>query len=123
MLSIDRQALERIIEEVRKNSAGIVDDDEDPGSDLAHGDIEDLDDETETEEDLAGLHALIDELPEDARVELVALAWIGRGSYGKEDWHDALVEAARVRNDHTAGYLLGMPLLADYLEEGLATLE
>ena len=29
-------------------------------------------------------------------------------------------EAARVRNDKTASYLIGMPLLPDYLEEALS---
>ena len=34
----------------------------------------------------------------------------------------ARTEAARAHNEHTAEYLMGTPLLADYLSEGLACL-
>jgi hypothetical protein len=37
-----------------------------------------------------------------------------------EDWDDLRAEAARVHNRRTASYLLGIPLLPDYLEEALA---
>jgi hypothetical protein len=47
----------------------------------------------------------------------VALTWLGRGDGGVEDWSELRAEAARAHNRHTAGYLLGIPLLADYLEE------
>lgn len=66
---------------------------------------------------------VIDELNEDAQIELVGLAWMGRGDYsGPEDWQEALREARERHNDFTAEYLLGMPLLADFLEEGLSQL-
>ncbi len=57
---------------------------------------------------------------EDEQCELVALCWIGRGDYSAEEWKVALVEARRRRERSTADYLLGIPLLADYIEEGLA---
>jgi hypothetical protein len=66
------------------------------------------------------LIALIDALNEDEQVDLVALAWLGRDADGIEDWPDIRQEAMRAHNDRTASYLLGMPLLADYLEEGLS---
>ncbi len=69
------------------------------------------------------LRSLIDDLNEDQQIELVALAWLGRGSFSREEWDDALDEARRASNDRTADYLMGMPLLADYLEEGLAAFE
>lgn len=66
---------------------------------------------------------VIDELNEDARIELVALAWTGRGDYtGPDDWPEALRDAREHHNEHTAEYLLGMPLFADFLEEGLSQL-
>ena len=65
----------------------------------------------------------IQALDEEEQIELVALSWIGRGDYEKDEWPAAL-EAARDRhNERTAQYLLGMPLLADYLEEGLAAFD
>lgn len=69
-----------------------------------------------TEEEL---RELINDLNVDEAAELIALAWVGRGDYDASEWKDA-VRAARERtNKRTAKYLLGMPLLADWLEEGL----
>ncbi|HTP92176.1 MAG TPA: DUF3775 domain-containing protein, partial [Xanthobacteraceae bacterium] len=44
----------------------------------------------------------------------------GRGDGTIEDWDELRAEAARAHNKRTASYLLGMPLLPDYLEEGLS---
>jgi hypothetical protein len=52
----------------------------------------------------------------DAQVDLVALTWIGRGDF--EDLAKARQEARSRREGPTARYLLGIPLLGDYLEEG-----
>ncbi len=51
---------------------------------------------------------------------LVALVWVGRGSYTPQELSDAIATAkgGQVMN-RTEDYLLEMPLLADYLEEGL----
>ena len=62
----------------------------------------------------------IDDLNIDQQNELVALAWIGRGSFSTVEWQDAKAEAHAQHNGRTGEYLLGMPLLGDYLEEGLA---
>src|ERR1700682_4781624 len=62
----------------------------------------------------------IEAMSEDEQVDLVALTWLGRGDGGLEDWDDLRAEAARVHNRRTASYLLGIPLLPDFLEEALA---
>jgi hypothetical protein len=62
------------------------------------------------------LKSFIQDMNED---EHVALAWIGRGSFGPEELDEALETARTERTNRTEEYLLGMPLLADYLEEGL----
>ena len=54
------------------------------------------------------------------QVDLVALAWLGRGDGTLEDWEDLRAEAARLHNKRTASYLLGMPLLPDHLEDALS---
>jgi hypothetical protein len=66
------------------------------------------------------LKTFINGLNWDEQIQLVALAWTGRGDFTKDEWDDALAEAERAHNEHTAEYLLGMPLLPDYLEEGLS---
>jgi hypothetical protein len=69
----------------------------------------------------AELVGTIEALNEAELVDLVALMWIGRGDYTAEQWHEARGEAKRHRQvEKAAAYLLGTPLLADYLEEGLA---
>src|SRR5690606_19852541 len=66
--------------------------------------------------------ATIDALDVDEQVDLVTLAWLGRGDYTVADWDELRAEAAGAHNRRTATYLLGMPLLGDYLEEGLSML-
>jgi len=68
------------------------------------------------------LTSLINSLSEDEQVDLVALAWLGRDDYSASDWATVREEAARAHNQRTADYLLGMPLVGDFLEEGLSML-
>ena len=69
---------------------------------------------------VAELAGFIGALTEDEQVDLVALAWLGRGDGTITDWDKLRDEAARAHNKRTASYLLGMPMLGDYLEEGLS---
>ena len=69
------------------------------------------------------LTSFISDLSEDEQIDLVALAWLGRDDNTIEDWAALREEAARAhstRTTHTANYLLGTPLVSDYLEEGLS---
>ena len=69
---------------------------------------------------LEEVRGAINELDDDALVELVALMWLGRADYTLEEWDTAVAEASDARSDHTAEYLLAHPQVAFYLEEGLA---
>jgi len=69
---------------------------------------------------LQELRDAIDALNVDERDELLALVWIGRGDYTAEEWDDAVSEARAMANRRDADYLIGTPLLADYIEEALA---
>jgi hypothetical protein len=80
--------------------------------------LEDHEDDPVVEE----LTSLIDSLSEDEQIDLVALAWLGRDDYSASDWPAVREEAARAHNERTASYLLGMPLVGDFLEEGLSML-
>lgn len=66
------------------------------------------------------ISAAIFGMNEDEQIDLVTLAWLGRGDGMLADWAELRAEAARSHNNRTAAYLLGMPLLSDYLEDGLA---
>jgi hypothetical protein len=80
--------------------------------------LEDLADDPTYQE----LMEYIRSLDEEEQVNLVALAWIGRGTYDAAEWDEALSEARHAHNARTAEYLTGLPLLGDYLDEGLAAL-
>jgi len=68
------------------------------------------------------LRTFINALTEDEQVDLVTLTWLGRGDGEVSDWDELREEADRLHNNHTAQYLLGKPMLADHLEEGLTSL-
>ncbi len=94
----------------------------DPGSNPADDmDIEILE-EHEDDPVVEELTSLINSLSEDEQIDLVALAWLGRDDYSASDWATVREEAARAHNRRTADYLLGMPLVGDFLEEGLSML-
>jgi Protein of unknown function (DUF3775) len=80
--------------------------------------LEDHDDDPVVEE----LTSFVNSLSEDEQIDLVALTWLGRDDYSAADWPDIRLEAETAHNKHTADYLLGTPLLADFLEEGLSVL-
>ena len=78
--------------------------------------LEDQSDDPVREELLAAIRGL----DEDERAELVALAWLGRGTYDLEEWDDAVATARSEHRKRAGEYLLSLPLLGDYLEDGLA---
>ena len=67
----------------------------------------------------AEIAAFIDRMNYDEQANLVALMWVGRGTYEKDEFDEAVETARAERINATSSYLLGIPLLADYLEEGL----
>jgi hypothetical protein len=96
--------------------------DPDPGSNPSDDNdaavLEDHRDDPVVEE----LTSFINSLSEDEQIDLVTLAWLGRDDYSASDWAEVRQEASRAHNKRTANYLLGMPLLGDFLEEGLSML-
>jgi len=70
----------------------------------------------------AELMGFIEALNDDEQANLVALAWVGRGTFEPEEFDEAVETARTEQVNSTARYLLGIPLLADFLEEGLERL-
>ncbi|MEZ5826590.1 MAG: DUF3775 domain-containing protein [Geminicoccaceae bacterium] len=126
MLTIELDKVCYLISLARQFDADMPDDDEDPGSDLGGDELEQFDEDAEVHEESVvedEIREFVIRLNEDEAAEMVALAWLGRGSYGREEWEQAVEEARRNANERTAEYLMGMPLLADYLEEGLSAFD
>jgi hypothetical protein len=77
---------------------------------------ENPDDQTED-----SLREFIDSLNDDEQAALIALAWVGRGDYGADEWEEAQRLAAERNESGGAGvYLLGMDMVGDLLAEGVA---
>lgn len=64
----------------------------------------------------------VDQLNDDEKVGLVAVFWIGRGSFEPEDLEEAIATARRDATTPTGDYLKGSPHLADHIEAGMAAL-
>ncbi|MBL4602904.1 MAG: DUF3775 domain-containing protein, partial [Emcibacteraceae bacterium] len=70
------------------------------------------------------LKGAIDSLNEEEKHGLIALMWIGRGTYSADELTKAIAiaHARSSDNKRTAEYLIETPLLPDYLEEGVIQL-
>jgi hypothetical protein len=78
---------------------------------------ESIDDPAEAE-----LREAIDDLNDDEVIDLIALAWVGRGDFNRGEWEEARALAEERHQEHSSNYLMGLPTLGDYLEEGVAIL-
>ena len=122
MLTIPLETLAYIIAKARKFDVEVPPVDENSGSnptDDAEWDV------LQASADNPAYQELVDAingLGDPERVELLALTWLGRGDYAKEEWREALAEARRIHDEKETRYLVGTPLLAEYLEEGLSQL-
>ncbi|MGR3289607.1 MAG: DUF3775 domain-containing protein, partial [Paracoccaceae bacterium] len=68
------------------------------------------------------LRSFIRNLNDDEKVNLVAVMWIGRDTFMVEEFDEAKQTAREEATTPTEDYLLGVPLLSDYLQEGLEKL-
>lgn len=122
VLTISPEKVCFVIIKAREFDAKEPANDPDPGSnpsdDKEASVLEDRPDDPVVEE----ITSLINALSVDEQVDLVTLAWLGRDDYTAGDWAEVREEAARAHNARTASYLLGMPMLGDFLEEGLSML-
>jgi uncharacterized protein DUF3775 len=122
MLKIPPVQLAYIVEKARTFDAETAPVDTDPGSNPSDDNeiaiLEATADNPIQQELSAALNALDDE----QRIEILALMWLGRGDFDRSEWRAALAQAREIHNAHETSYLLGTPLLADYLEEGIAAL-
>jgi hypothetical protein len=119
-LSVSREVVCQIAFKVRQFDAKNLPTFEDDASNPADEDerivLEDRPDDPVLKE----LAAFIGALNFDEQVDLVTLTWIGRGDGTIADWFELRELACSEHNRWAPRYLLGTPLLGDYLAEGLA---
>ena len=119
-LGVAPEKVRFVIVKARQFDAKEAESDPDEGSDAIDDGMTDiLEDDPENDAVQQELTAFINGMDEEEQINLVALAWLGRGTYGIDEWQEALDTAKSEHNKRTAQYLLGLPLLGDYLAEGL----
>ena len=120
-LGISAEKVRFIIVKARQFDVKEGDADPDEGSNASDDGMADvLEDKPEEDAVEQELTEFINKsLDEEEQINLVALAWLGRGTYSIEEWADAIDTARSEHNKRTAQYLLGLPLLGDYLADGL----
>lgn len=122
MLTISLEKLAFIIEKAREFDAESAPVNENERADGEDERLEAILDETRSNPTYQELVASIESLNDDERDEIIALTWLGRGDFSKQEWRQAKATAHERHNGREAQYLAGTPLLADYLEEAASQL-
>lgn len=119
-LVISPEKVAAILTKARQFDVKDVVTDPDPGSNASDDAMLSVLEDHASDPTRTELSAMIRGLNEDEQIDLVALAWLGRGDGDISDWREIRLEADRAHNRRTAQYLIGIPLLSDYLEEALS---
>lgn len=121
MLEIAPEKVAHIIIKSREYDARVPPVIPDDGSG-SEGEPDDVLEELPSDTSRPELVEFIDSLNEDEQAHLVALTWVGRGTFDPSEFNEAVEMARQEKINPTSEYLLGIPLLADYLENGLELL-
>ncbi len=118
-LSISAEKVAFLIEKAREFDVKEAASDPDSGSNGSDDNMVDVLEDNGEDPVVREITGFINAMTEDEQVDLVALMRLGRGDGGIDEWNDLRREAADGRKNRTARYLLGEPLVSDYLAEGL----
>jgi hypothetical protein len=66
------------------------------------------------------LFSAMRDLNDDEQKDLISLIWLGRGDYSLSEWGEARLAAMDITRARFPRYVLGIPLVSDYLEDGLS---
>ena len=111
-----------IIAKAREFDAKVEPVEPEPGSNPADDEDREILADYADDPTLEELRTAIDSLDDEELIDVIALAWVGRGDFERDEWANARELAQERHRHHSADYLVGMPALGDYLEEGLAEL-
>jgi len=124
-LAISAEKVAFLIEKAREFDVKEMDADPDSGSNPSDDDAIDVLEDNGGDPVGAELGSFIRTLNEDEQVDLVALMWLGRGEGTIDEWDELRSRAVEARSEYsnarseTARYLLGEPMLGDFLADGL----
>src|SRR5579864_5390783 len=114
-LTLSREQAYYILLRAREFDEKVEETDPDSGSNASDdADVDVLedreDDPTEVE-----LTEAVNALNDDEQLDLIALTWIGRGDFSVGEWGEAREAAKDIGRERLPRYLIGIPLLSDYL--------
>jgi len=66
------------------------------------------------------LVSAIRDLNDDEQRDLIALIWLGRGDFTVGEWNETRRAAGDIGRERTPRYVAEIPLVSDYLQEGLS---
>ena len=118
-LAISAEKVGFLIEKMREFDVKEGVSDPDSGSNGADDNMIDVLEDDGNDPVAGEITGFINAMSEDEQLDLVALMRLGRGDGTIEEWNELRREAADGSNGRTASYLLGEPLVSDYLAEGL----
>src|SRR5579871_5963809 len=121
-LAVSREKVSFLIEKAREFDVKDLPADEESGSNpVDDAEVDVLQDGSDAV--AAEIASFVRALNEDEQIDLVALMWLGRGDGTIDEWEDLHSRAAERRNGYrnprreTVRYLLGEPLLGDFLAD------
>ncbi|MBC7986783.1 MAG: DUF3775 domain-containing protein [Sphingomonadaceae bacterium] len=94
-----------------------VDDDTEKNDDQYDVLIDEKNDSIEEE-----IETILSDLAEDQLAEMLALTWVGSGTFETGEWAEAIEEASDAGSDAVI-QLMDMPMLAAYLDAGIAAFD
>jgi hypothetical protein len=119
-LSISSEKVCYLIVKAREFDVQDVDTEQESGSNPSDDRMIDVLEENKDNPVAQEIRVAIAELGEDEKADLIGLLRLGRGDGTMEEWEAMRIEGMREHAGRVAAYLMGQPLLSDYLEEGLS---
>jgi hypothetical protein len=121
-LSISPEKVAYLIIKAREFDVQDANSDPDSGSNAADDGMTDVLEDHPDNPVRQEIRAFVSALDVDEKADLIALMQLGREDGTIEEWEAMRAQGLREHDGRVAAYLLGQPLLGDYLEDGLEQL-
>jgi Protein of unknown function (DUF3775) len=118
-LSISPEKVAYLIIKAREFDVQDVNSDPDSGSNAIDDGMTDVLEDHGDNPVKQEIRAFVGALDEDEKADLIALMQLGREDGTMEEWEAMRAQGMREHGGRVAAYLLGQPLVSDFLEDGL----
>jgi Protein of unknown function (DUF3775) len=118
-LTISPEKVGFLIEKAREFDVKEGDSDPDSGSNGADDEMIDVLEDNGHDPVVREITGFINAMTVDEQLDLIALMRLGRGDGTLDEWKELRRDAAEESGGGTAEYLLGEPMLGDFLADGL----